>query len=53
MFYSLIISFPSLLMHVFDLKPFEVSLGHIGLIGHHGVELVWTFMLPILFQALK
>ncbi len=28
-------------MHVLDLKPFQVGLGHIGFIGHHGVKLVW------------
>jgi len=40
-------------MHVLDLKPFQVGLGHIGLIGHHGVKLVWPFLLIILFRALK
>jgi hypothetical protein len=40
-------------MHVLDLKPFQVGLGHIGLIGHHGVKLVWPFLLIILFQALN
>jgi hypothetical protein len=40
-------------MHVLDLKPFQVGFGHIGFIGHHGVELVWPFVLFILFQTLK
>jgi hypothetical protein len=53
MYYSLIVSFPSLHVHVLGLKPFQVGLGHIGLIGHHGAKLVWPFALFILFQALK
>jgi hypothetical protein len=49
MYYNLIINFPNLHVHVLDLKPFEMGLGHIGFIGHHGVELLWPFMLFILF----
>jgi hypothetical protein len=50
MYYNMTISFPILHVYVFDLKPFEVGLGHIG---HHGGKLVWPFMLFILFQTPK
>jgi hypothetical protein len=53
MYYSWIVSFPSLHVCVLDLKPFQVALGHIGFIGHHGAELVWPFMMFIIFQAFK
>jgi hypothetical protein len=53
MYYSLVVSFPSLPVHVLDLKPFQVGLVHIGLTRHHCAKLVWPFMLFILFQALK
>ncbi len=53
MYQNLIVSFPSLHVHVLDLKPFEVGLGHIGLIGHHGAELMWYLVLLIVFQTLE
>ncbi len=53
MYYSMIVSFPSLHVHVLDLKPFEVGFGHIGLTRHHGAELLQPFMLFILFQTPK
>jgi hypothetical protein len=53
MYYSLIINFPSLHVHVFDLKPFQVSLSDIRLTRHHCVKLVWPFVMFILFQTLK
>jgi hypothetical protein len=49
MYYNLIVSYPSLPMHVLDLKPFQVGLGHIGFTRCHGVKPVWPFGLFILF----
>jgi hypothetical protein len=38
MYYSLIINFLSLHVHVIDLKPFQVGLSDIGLTRHHCVN---------------
>jgi hypothetical protein len=38
MYYNMIVNFPTLHVHVLDLKPFEVGLGHIGLTRHHGCQ---------------